>query len=217
MGHKKRQRKKFDTPGHPWEGARIIKEKTLMEKYGFKNKKEIWKMESTLRSFKRQAKSLIAGVTEQADKERKQLINKLVKLGLTKPGAKLDDILDLKTDDILERRLQTIVFKKGLAKSAGQARQFIIHGHISLDGEKVTTPSRLILRDEESKIGFLGKSPIAKADHPERKVDERVKQMIINKEKEEVKKAENRVGEIKKEIKVEDGKEGNETKAKVKA
>jgi len=218
MGHKKRQRKKYNTPGHPWEGERINVEKEFLKNYGMKNKKEIWKIESNLRKMKRQAKKLIASTDDQADKEKKELIDRLVKLGIVKPGAQLEDILDLKTEDLCDRRLQTLIVKKNMAKSINQARQFIVHGHIALDGDKVTTPSRLISKDEESKISFLGKSTLSKADHPERKVDEDLKHKILKKEKEEVKKVEEKIEEIadKKEDKVKDGKETEikESKAK---
>ena len=50
MGDPKKQRKKYETPLHPWQGERILAEKKIMEEYGLKNKKEIWKMNSMLRN-----------------------------------------------------------------------------------------------------------------------------------------------------------------------
>ncbi|MCX8147636.1 MAG: 30S ribosomal protein S4, partial [Candidatus Woesearchaeota archaeon] len=81
-----------------------------------------------LKNFKDQAKNLIALSTPQAEKEKRQLIDKLKRYGLLKEDVQtLDPILDITLRDILERRLQTQVYKKGLARSINQARQFIVH------------------------------------------------------------------------------------------
>jgi len=42
---------------------------------------------------------------------------------------------------LLERRLDNVVFRLGLAESRSQARQFVRHGHVTVDGRKVTVPS----------------------------------------------------------------------------
>ena len=98
--------------------------------YGLKNKKEIWRMDSLLGRMKQQAKNLIARDDSQSKKEEKQLVDRLVRLNLVAENAKMDDILGLDIRNIMDRRLQTQVFSKGLARSVKQARQFIIHGHI---------------------------------------------------------------------------------------
>ncbi|MDH5634797.1 MAG: 30S ribosomal protein S4, partial [Candidatus Bathyarchaeota archaeon] len=82
--------------------------------------------------------------------------------------AVLDDVLDLSLEDILERRLQTIVFSKGLAKSIFQARQLITHGHIAIDRRRVPSPSYLVLRDEETKIAYAPTSSLSNPNHPMR-------------------------------------------------
>ena len=41
MGNPKRHRKKYSTPAHPWQRARIEEERELSKEYGFKNKKEM--------------------------------------------------------------------------------------------------------------------------------------------------------------------------------
>lgn len=188
MGSPKHQRKKYKTPSHPWQGARIEEEGKFLKEYGLKNKKEIWKMDSQLRRFKQQAKSLIARTGEQAKREETQLIQKLTKLGLIKGEAKMEDILGLTTKDIFDRRLQTHVFSRGLAKSMKQARQFISHGHIFIGGRKLTVPSYLIQVDEEDKIKFDDRSSLANPEHPERlikpskKVDVKTQTEIKKKE-----------------------------------
>jgi small subunit ribosomal protein S4 len=75
----------------------------------------------------------------------------LNRLGLTST-ASLDDILNLKIEDILERRLQTIVMRKMGIKSPFQARQVVIHGHVSIGNRKVNLPGYLVKKEDESKI-----------------------------------------------------------------
>ncbi len=140
MGDPKRHRKKYDTPQHPWEGKRIAEEKILKEEYGLKNKKEIWKPSTLLRKIKEQARKLISAEGKQAKKEEEQLIKKLAKLNLITEKAKVDDILGIDFQRLLDRRLQTQVFKKGLAKSIKQARQFVTHKHIFVGGHIVNIP-----------------------------------------------------------------------------
>jgi small subunit ribosomal protein S4 len=74
----------------------------------------------------------------------------------------------LKITDILERRLQTQVYRQGLANTIRQARQFITHGHIQVAGQRVTVPSYLVKRGDEMTIDYYGGSPLAKEGHPER-------------------------------------------------
>jgi len=97
---------------------------------------------------------------------QKQLLDRLQRLGILPETAELDDVLDLSLEDILERRLQTLVFRKGLAKSIHQARQIITHGHVAIEGKKVSSPSYLVLKDEEAKVGYAPTSPLSNPDHP---------------------------------------------------
>ncbi len=167
MGDPKKQKKKYNKPKHPWEENRIKEEKELKKEYDIKNKKKIRKTQSKLRKIKAQTKRLIVNKTEQGEKEKKQLLSKLYKLGLTKKGVELEDILGLTLRNILDRRLQTLVYKKNLARSIDQARQFISHGHITVSNKKMNIPSYIINLDEENKIAFGGKSGLSKEDHPE--------------------------------------------------
>ena len=168
MGDPRRIKKKYQTPSHPWQGERIKEEKEIVIKFGLKNKKEVWKMQSALKKIKRQTKSLIALSTAQADKEMKLLLAKLAKLKILPETAQLDEVLGLKLEDILNRRLQTILFKKGLARTIKQARQFIVHGHITLNNQKITVPAYLVKAAEENQIGFTSKSTLKELTHPER-------------------------------------------------
>ncbi len=45
---------------------------------------------------------------------------------------------------ILERRLDNLVYRLGLASSIRQARQMVVHGHILVNGKKVDRPSYLV-------------------------------------------------------------------------
>ena len=155
MGDPKKHRKKYSTPIHPWQKFRIKQEKVLTENYGLKNKKEIWKMVSKLRGFSRQARSLIANQTAQGAKERGQLITRLQSLNMLPEDANLDNVLGLTHEDIMERRLQTIVVRKGLAKSMKQSRQMIVHGHIAIGNQKFTIPSYLVKGAEEEHIRVI--------------------------------------------------------------
>ena len=185
MGDPKKNRKKYSTPSHPWQAARLKEEDELVEKFGLKNKKEVWKMISLIKSFKSQAKSLIANTSPQGEKEKKQLIAKLAKLNLVSETANLDDVLELKLESIFERRLQTFALKLGLAKSISQSRQFIIHGHIAINNKRVNVPSYLVLKDEETKISFYPNSDLSKEDHPERLIKKL--EQDLKKEKEHLK------------------------------
>lgn len=152
MGDPKKQRRSYSKPRQLWQMERIEREKKLVKKYGLKNGKELWKVESLLRTFRRRARKLLTLKTEQAEIEKKQLLDRLSTLNVLKKSAGIDDVLVMKIEDILERRLQTIVQKTGLANTPKQARQFIVHGLITIGGNKVTSPSYLVKRDEEKDI-----------------------------------------------------------------
>jgi small subunit ribosomal protein S4 len=169
MGDPKKRRKQYTTPIHPWQKVRIDDEKVLTYEYGLKNKKEIWKLASKTRDFARQAKKLIADTSEQGELEKKQLITRLVSLHILAPDADLDDVLGLQTKDLMERRLQTIVMKKGLSNSMKEARQLIVHGHVMVSGTKITVPSYLVKKDEETTIKYVPTSSIAKQKEAEPK------------------------------------------------
>jgi small subunit ribosomal protein S4 len=168
MGDPKKTRKKFTTPSHPWIRARLEVEKEVKLSYGLKNKKEIYKMDSFLRRIKSQMKKLSSETSAQAEKERQQLLTKLKKLHLIGEEGSMDTVLGLELKNVLERRLQSIVFKKGLASSMKQARQFIIHQHICIGDKKITSPSYLVSAGEESMITFAPVSNLSNIDHPER-------------------------------------------------
>ncbi len=153
MGDPRKHRRKYETPLRPWDKKRIEEEVEIMKKYGLRRKNEIYKAESILRKFRRNARELAARKNEKLEKE---LIGRLHRLGLVDKDATLDDVLSLTLEDILNRRLQTLVFKKGLAKTPKQARQFIVHGHVKVNKVKIKWPSFLVPKDLEDTIQLVG-------------------------------------------------------------
>jgi small subunit ribosomal protein S4 len=166
LGDPKRQKKKFDTPRFPWQTGTLDTELKLLGQYGLRNKREIWRLKTLLSKYRGIGRSLLGMSVEERARQEKQLLDKLHGLGILPDEAELDDVLDLNLEDLLERRLQTLVFQRGLAKTIQQARQFITHGHIAIEGRRVTTPSYLVLKDEEPKITYTPKSPLSTPDHP---------------------------------------------------
>ncbi|MCD6171372.1 MAG: 30S ribosomal protein S4 [Thermoplasmata archaeon] len=181
MGDPKFARKKFETPSHPWEKARIDREGELIQKYGLKSKREIWKAETFLRKIREQARNLRAREgQEQSEKEKSLLIKRLMRLGLLTENAALDDVLSISIEDILSRRLQTVVYFKGLASTLKQARQFIVHQHIAIGNRIVDVPSYMVKKEEEDMITYSMASPLQDEEHPMRPKAEEVE--IIKKE-----------------------------------
>jgi len=166
MGDPKKQRKKYETSKFPWRTDILQAELKLLGQYGLRNKRELWRHKTMLSRFREIARSLLGMPTEERREMEKQLLDRLHRLGILHETAVLDDVLDMALEDILERRLQTLVFRGGLAKSVYQARQLITHGHISIEGKRVSSPSYLVLRDEEAKIAYAPTSPLSAPNHP---------------------------------------------------
>jgi len=166
MGDPKKQRKKFETPRFPWRTDTLQMELNLLGQYGLRNKRELWHHKTMLSKFRGIARSLLGMPAEQRKILENQLLEKMDRLGILPKTAALDEVLDLALEDLLERRLQTLVFRKGLAKSVFQSRQLITHGHIAIDGKRVLTPNYLVLRDEEPKLAYSPTSPLSDPSHP---------------------------------------------------
>ncbi|MFP4529971.1 MAG: 30S ribosomal protein S4 [Halodesulfurarchaeum sp.] len=155
----------YETPNHPYQGERIAEEGDLVGRYGLKNKEEVWRAQSELRNYRREARRLLGRVEEEPSEE---FIQRLRRIGVLDAEETLDDVLSLDVTDVLERRLQTVVYRKGLANTVSQARQFVTHGHITIDDRRVTTPSYTVEVDEEDAISFDENSALADELHPER-------------------------------------------------
>lgn len=171
MGKPKFSRKKYETPSHPWQEDRIKAENDLIKKYGLKNKREIWKAQTSLRKYRGQARELLAkvgGGDPQVKKESNQLLIHLTRYNILPPNSTIDDVLTLETESILSRRLQTLTYLKGLANTPTHARQLISHGHIAIGDRKVTVPSYMITKNEEGEIKYIPNSPLNDLMHPAR-------------------------------------------------
>jgi len=151
-----RKHKKYRRPKKPFDKKRIDEENVLIKKYGLKNKKEIWKAEAAISKIRNQAKELITSSRE----DQKNLFKKLNKAGFK--TDEISDVLALSGEDLLKRRLQSIVKKKGLTRSPKQARQLIVHKRISISGRIVNKPSYIVKVDEEDKIKFVEKKKVKK-------------------------------------------------------
>jgi small subunit ribosomal protein S4 len=159
MGAPKRNRRTFDKPKDIWNLARINADNALIKEFGLKNMSELWKAQYELSRLRGNVRGLLAG-TGTADVE-KRILGRLVRLGIVQDGATLEKLLDLNEQAFLSRRLQTIVFKKGLARSVRQARQLITHGFIAINGHKVDRPGYMVRADEEQGIGYFKHIEIA--------------------------------------------------------
>ena len=154
MGDPKRPRKKFETPRFPWRGDRLESELKVFGGYGLRNKRELWRNMTSLSKYRKTARSLLTAPSEQRLKLERDLLGGLYRLGVLDEGATIDDVLNLRVENLLDRRLQTLVHRLGFAISPWQARQLVVHGHISVAGRRVSSPSYMVRRGEEEKIAF---------------------------------------------------------------
>lgn len=157
MGDPRKARKQYEKPMKTWDKNKITVEKKILSDYALKNKHELRRMEGILRQKRQNGRALLALRQEVRMKKEKELMDSLISMGIMKGSPTLDDVLSLKIQDILERRLNTIVYRKNLAHTMKQARQLIVHGHIALNGVKLTAPSYIVRTGEEEKITFFKK------------------------------------------------------------
>jgi small subunit ribosomal protein S4 len=166
MGDPKKQRKKFETPRFRWRKDILQEELKLIGQYGLRNKHELWRHKTMLSKTRGIARSLIGKTPEERVKMENELLTRLKKLGILNETAVLDNVLDLSIEDLLERRLQTTVFRKGLARTAFQARQLITHGHVTIGNRRVTVPSYIVSKKEEEEVKYSPQSALTNETHP---------------------------------------------------
>lgn len=152
MGDPRKSKKSYNRPRSIWTSDQISAELYIVGSYGLRNKRELWKAQTEIARIRNQARALLALSVDVRHEKETQLLNYLSRLGLVANESTLDDVLNLKIEDILERRLQTIVMKKSNLKSPYQARQLVVHGHVSIGNRKVNLPGYLVKREEESLI-----------------------------------------------------------------
>jgi len=169
MGDPKKKHKRYTTPRVPWDTEALMEDLRTIGAYGLRNKRELWKIHTELSTLRRRARELLSlGAEERAVREA-EMISKLHKRGLVQENSRLEDVLTLSVEDLLERRLQTYIFRRGMAQSLFQARQLISHGHIEIEGRKVTSPSYQVRIIDEETLNFSESSPMRSPDHPLRR------------------------------------------------
>lgn len=144
----KRKHKKYSKPKRPFDKPRILEEEKIKKEFGLKNKKEIWKSESKIKTIRRKAKNMISSNIE----EQKKLFERLKKIGLKVNS--IADALSLNKEDYLKRRLQTVLVTKKIARTPKHARQLITHRKILVDGRVINSPSYIVPVELEDTISI---------------------------------------------------------------
>jgi small subunit ribosomal protein S4 len=169
----KKNRKKYSRPRKPYDKERIEEENVLVEKYGLKSKREIWKADAAISRIRNLAKNLIT----KSDEEKDAFITRLQKKGFN--ISNIAEALALDKEDWLKRRLQTIVYSKKLTYSPNQARQMIVHKHVSIGEQIINIPSYQVSLDEEPNVKL---NISLKLKEPKKSKEEKIKEEVLDEE-----------------------------------
>ena len=153
-----RKHKKFNRPRKIYDAALIKEENDLIKKYGLKNRREVWKASYQVNKIRNLAKALITA----DEKEKNEFVERQRQKGFN--VTNIAEVLSLTKEDYMKRRLQSIIVQKGFAKTHKQARQLIVHKHVSLAGNYIDSPSHLTTIDEESSLSVNIAVPLNKKE-----------------------------------------------------
>lgn len=176
MGDPRKLRNKYERPKKLWDEDRLTEEKGLKAEYGLRNMRELWRSTAELKKYRREARRLLSLTEEDRRDDAKKILVKLARLGILKEGAVLDDVLSLEAKSVLERRLQTIVLRKGLARTISQSRQLITHGFIAINGKKVTRPGIMVSLHDEAALSYARQIDLSVKAPDEEKPEEPAKE-----------------------------------------
>ena len=155
-------RKTSKTPRRPYEKERLDAELKLVGEYGLRCKREIWRVQYALAKLRKAARTLLTLDPKDPKRvfEGAALLRRMNRYGLLGDDElELDSVLQLTTQKLLERRLQTKVYKQGLAKSIHHARVLIRQRHIRVGNQLVNVPSFNVRTASEKHIDFATNSP----------------------------------------------------------
>ncbi|GCA62046.1 ribosomal protein S4/S9, eukaryotic/archaeal [Kipferlia bialata] len=159
------QSKVYSEPKTPFGRERLDAELKLCGEFGLRCKREIWRSQFTLRKIRATARSLLA--LDEKDPRRmfegEALLRRMHRSGiLADEKDRLDYVLTLTVEDLLNRRLQSVILAKGMASSVHHARVLIRQGHIRVGGQVVNAPSFLVRTESEKFIDFAETSAFGK-------------------------------------------------------
>jgi len=169
MGDPKKKHKTYSPPKRPWDSDRLMEEIKTLGAYGLRNKRELWKARTELSTIRGRARDLLSLDPVEREIRERELIARLANRGLVMENGRLEDALTLTIEALLERRLQTYIFRRGMVQSLHQARQLIAHGHIEINGRKVKAPSYQVRIDDEKSLNYSSSSPYHNPEHILRK------------------------------------------------
>ncbi|PPS17503.1 hypothetical protein GOBAR_AA03069 [Gossypium barbadense] len=153
--------KTFKKPRRPYEKERLDAELRLVGEYGLQCKRELWRVQYALSRIRNAARDLLTLDEKNPRRifEGEALHRRMNRYGLLDESQnKLDYVLALTVENFLERRLQTLVFKTGMAKSIHHARVLIGQRHI-VGRQVVNIPSFMVRVDSQKHIDFSLTSP----------------------------------------------------------